>query len=214
VPGLAFVASSRGVRESVVLASALWRRVAHPLAAEFHSGTAYQLGPDHVVKYSIEPADPSHFAEFRVEHEPDYLSRTFQESLVRGPIEVHLYLYVFGKNARPRGGISLKRAVEDATLDWRKLGAEKLRVATIRIGGPDCTNELGPDPASWAFNPWNALSAHRPLGSLNRARLAVYRKSAELRGALPAELREREVRRESGWSWYPPSFRDAVRAAE
>jgi hypothetical protein len=32
-----------------------------------------------------------------------------------------------------------------------------------------------------AFNPWNGLKAHQPLGSLNRARWAVYNGSESVR---------------------------------
>jgi hypothetical protein len=213
VPALAFAASSRGLREGAVLASAVWRRVVHPLAAEFHSGTAYLLGPDHVTKYSIEPADPERFARFRIQAEPDYLRRALEESLERGPIDLYFYVHVLGRHASTKNGVALTRAVEDATLDWRRLGAEKVRVAAIRIDRAS-GSELGAEPESWAFNPWNALAAHRPLGSLNRARLAAYRASAALRGALPAEAGEREARRESGWSWNVSPVRDSVRAAE
>jgi hypothetical protein len=33
-----------------------------------------------------------------------------------------------------------------------------------------------------AFSPWHGLAEHRPLGSINRLRRAVYEKSVELRG--------------------------------
>lgn len=220
LPGLAFVASRRGLRESAVLARALLRRVVHPLSAEFHSGTAYSLGPDHVVKYSLEPADPSRFVGLRVQRDPDYLRRVFDESLRKRPIDMHLYVHVFGREHQPNGGVSLSRAVEDATLDWRELGAKKVRVATVRVGastagtGETGAVELGANAEAWSFNPWNSLSLHRPLGSLNRARLMAYRASAVFRGALPASPSAPAVRRESGWSWVPPSLRDSVHAAE
>ena len=35
-----------------------------------------------------------------------------------------------------------------------------------------------------AFNPWNCLPEHQPLGSLNRMRLAVYTASARARHRL------------------------------
>ncbi len=34
-----------------------------------------------------------------------------------------------------------------------------------------------------AFNVWNGLAAHRPLGGINRARKAAYRMSADYRAA-------------------------------
>ena len=34
-----------------------------------------------------------------------------------------------------------------------------------------------------AFNPWNCLQAHQPLGGMNRARKAIYTELAKLRHA-------------------------------
>ena len=33
-----------------------------------------------------------------------------------------------------------------------------------------------------AFNPWHGLAAHRPIGSIMRARMMAYPRSAQFRG--------------------------------
>jgi hypothetical protein len=71
--------------------------------------------------------------------------------------------------------------VEDATVEWQEVESPYVPVARIRIpqqgvAAPDtgaCENA--------AFDPWHSLPEHRPLGSLNRARRAIYPALSELR---------------------------------
>jgi hypothetical protein len=44
------------------------------------------------------------------------------------------------------------------------------------------------------FTPWNTLEAHRPLGSLTRGRLSVYRASSDYRRAMNAQLASHQRR--------------------
>lgn len=66
------------------------------------------------------------------------------------------------------------------------LSAEFREVArlTIEAGAPRIEDE---DCEKLAFNPWSGLKAHQPLGSLNRARWAVYRESKSFRTGACAE---------------------------
>jgi hypothetical protein len=75
--------------------------------------------------------------------------------------------------------------IEDATVEWTEELAPPTAIARLVIPG----QELDPaDEAAvndYAFNPWNGASdEYRPLGSMNRARRAVYQASAKLRGGL------------------------------
>jgi hypothetical protein len=66
--------------------------------------------------------------------------------------------------------------IEDATVLWRERDAQPVRIARLLIA-PQDFDTPGADARCEAltFNPWHALREHRPLGSLNRARLPVYR---------------------------------------
>ncbi|WP_144767464.1 catalase family protein [Methylobacterium dankookense] len=73
--------------------------------------------------------------------------------------------------------------VEDASVPWPETESPYVAVARITV----------PPQASWsddkvrrlddglAFSPWHGLAAHRPLGSIMRARRAVYPESAGFR---------------------------------
>ncbi len=75
--------------------------------------------------------------------------------------------------------------IEDATAVWPVAESPFVPVARVRI----------PKQTAWsrqlsveiddktAFNPWQGLQAHRPLGSVNRARKASYEMSVEFRHA-------------------------------
>ena len=80
--------------------------------------------------------------------------------------------------------INKKYPIENAKVFWPETKHSPfVKVARIHIN-------KGTQPISkeicdkLRFNPWHGLKAHQPLSSLNRARLAVYRKSAEVRKQL------------------------------
>jgi hypothetical protein len=72
--------------------------------------------------------------------------------------------------------------IEDATVEWKERDSTYHPVARVRIPRQDIEDpgrtrlceEVG-------FNPWYSLTEHRPLGSLNRARRAIYRAMADVR---------------------------------
>jgi hypothetical protein len=75
--------------------------------------------------------------------------------------------------------------IEDSSVEWSQEASPYVVVASLTV-----------DPqASWsdanikaiedgmAFSPWHGIADHRPLGSVMRARNAIYARSAELRGS-------------------------------
>jgi hypothetical protein len=111
--------------------------------------------------------------------------------------------YVMKIQARPRARSAEERdqlektfPLEDAKVFWPvptgapdRASAEFREVARVRIkqgsnAMPDGACEVS------AFNPWNGLKAHQPLGSLNRARLAVYKKSELVRKEIYSAMQQ------------------------
>jgi hypothetical protein len=177
------------LRVAGILLRTFSSRLSHPLRAAYHSASPYALGAEHVTKYSLEPTNPKRLHDLMTNADGNYLSTALAHSLRRQPIELKLYLHVLSGSVVPRGFRSLADIVEDATLDWRRLGAEKVHAATIRIGAQDpASTERMTQAEHIRFNPWNALAEHRPLGSLNRARLSAYRASQRYRSVeLPSQ---------------------------
>jgi hypothetical protein len=75
--------------------------------------------------------------------------------------------------------------VENALLQWTRPQDRTVSIGEIRIPRQ---NFLTPDRVfdgeRMMFSPWNCLQQHRPLGSINRMRLAVYLASLQVRRKL------------------------------
>jgi hypothetical protein len=73
--------------------------------------------------------------------------------------------------------------IEDPSVEWPESSSPYVTVARLRAGPQAAWS----DALSHAidegmqFNPWHALAAHRPLGSVNRVRKAVYAMSRRFR---------------------------------
>ncbi len=74
--------------------------------------------------------------------------------------------------------------IEDASVVWPEDASPYIAVARLQVDPQPSW-----DPAAVAaideglvFSPWHGLAAHRPLGSVMRARNATYTSSAEFRG--------------------------------
>lgn len=158
---------------------------------------AFQLGFGQAVKWSVRPTPatvrrlseslPSWVRGFAAEP-GDYLKTTLQRSLNQlngAKLELAFALHVPG--AKPL-------TVEDARVDWSEEGAERIVVAMLSIAGQDATSPAQMAEAErMVMSPWHALEAHRPLGSLNRARLSAYRASSEARAQANGVSLERDV---------------------
>ena len=73
--------------------------------------------------------------------------------------------------------------VEDASVAWDEKASPYRTVGRITV---EPQLSLGTDVAEVVdeqtfFSPWHGLAAHRPLGSVNRARRQAYEMSAEFR---------------------------------
>lgn len=159
-----------------------------PLAKEYHSTTPYMLGPKHVAKYSLEPAEKPRLVTRMRGWRSGSVASLLKERLRAGPVRMHLYVHVLSRGEQFDLNF-LQEIVEDATRDWRRLGALKVRVAELEIGTDDpTTDERMSEAEQMRFNPWNALSEHRPIGNLNRARWAAYPASQKHRALSIAAL--------------------------
>lgn len=73
--------------------------------------------------------------------------------------------------------------IEDATVAWSETASPHRRVGTITFPPQrpysDVRRDFGDNVLS--FNSWRALAAHRPLGSINRLKLRVYKASSQFR---------------------------------
>jgi hypothetical protein len=149
------------------------KRPDNVLGQRFFSMTPFRLGP-HVVKIAARPLGPAQSPPAGTA-DADALRASLSAQLQAGPARFAIEIQ------RQRPGMS----VEDATQLWCEDDApfEKVAELVIPAQKPDTAERLlFGDRLS--FSPWHGLSAHRPLGSLNRLRRAVYAAIAAERRAL------------------------------
>jgi hypothetical protein len=163
----------RRPRESWSLARRWLRARKHrPLEREYHSATAYALGPQLAVKYCLAPVSPLKAAEPIEDIRPE--DETLQQRLDPShgeALALSFYAVVPSRDTLP---------VEDPRFDWEAAGAQRVLVASIEIERQDLQSaERGRVAETLVFTPWHTLEAHRPLGGINRARLELDRASAE-----------------------------------
>jgi hypothetical protein len=179
------VFSARRPREVAIFLRTLLRRIHHPLRIEYHSALASLHGDGLAVKYSVRPIDEHGNPlkdDLRAKRsDANYLREALKRSLDpargTGPLYLEFSAHV------PRGGQSL--SVEDPRRHWSERMAPRVRLARIVIEPQDfTTTERMQLAEALVFTPWHALGAHKPLGSLNRARLMAYAASADARSEL------------------------------
>lgn len=140
----------------------------------FYSALPIQCGP-HAVRFSLTPTDE---AGGEVGNGIDFHAEALADRLRRGPIGYDLALQFFVDEATT--------PIEDASVDWP---SPYVKVGTLTILQQDPASPRGKLLAErgerLSFDPWHALTAHKPLGGMMRARKATYFASTKAREAAP-----------------------------
>jgi catalase len=144
------------------------------LETEYHSLSAYRLGPSQFVKYAARPCVP-HSSPARP-REPNMLRQALVAELGQGEacFDLSVQLQVPGKNM----------PVEDATVLWSEADSPSLKVARLTLPRQEFdTPEQDALCENLSFTPWHALPDHEPVGVMNRVRRALYQEISRYRHA-------------------------------
>lgn len=166
-----FLLGWRGSRNAYKMLS---QTIANPLETRYWSVVPYQLGVGQArraVKYSVR-ACAEGAGEIPDNPSSNYLREAMAGTLAAGPACMEFMI-------QPR---TADMSVEDSTTRWSEEEAPFQPVAKLTIhkqvfDTPSqnrlCENE--------SFNPWQALPAHKPLGTVSRIRRVVYEAIRNLR---------------------------------
>jgi len=141
----------------------------------YFSATPYRFGAGKAVKYVVRPTSA------RKSEKPRHLT----ESYLLDNMRTHLsqgdatFDFCVQFQTDPE-----KMPIEDAMVEWKEKDSPYRTVATIRI--PSQAFESADQmhfAETIAFNPWNALQEHQPIGGMNRARKMIYTELSKLRHA-------------------------------
>jgi hypothetical protein len=142
-----------------------------PLEIRYWSTTPYQFGPERVVKYSLIPTSgtPTSLPPAPGEH---YLTEAMERRLA-----VDEVTFDFAVQFRQEG-----MPINDSAPRWDEGQSPFRKVATLTIPRQVFrTEERDQLAESLSFSPGHARVEHRPLGSINRARMRVYRANSDFR---------------------------------
>jgi hypothetical protein len=150
----------------------------HPLGETFYTQVPFRHG-DHVAKLSLAPVSPALAA---LEGERLDL-RGKPNGLREAAIE-----FFRGNGAEWELRVQLRTdpdtmPIEDASAEWPEDESPYRPVARITVPPQPAWSEERARQVDdgLAFSPWHGLAAHRPLGSVNRARLESYAEGARFR---------------------------------
>ncbi len=166
----------------------------HPLGETYYSQTPFRHG-DYIAKVALFPVSPGITRltgdTVNVSARPDALREVVGEEMIEhgGTWEFRVQLNT-DLDAMP---------IEDASAVWDEEQSPFVTVATLEIP-PQLSWEHGvtdrtDDALSYSI--WHGITAHQPLGGVNRARKETYKQSADFRGQFngcpmhePAKLSE------------------------
>ncbi|TXC71471.1 catalase family protein [Sphingomonas ginsenosidivorax] len=151
----------------------------HPLGETYYSQTPFRFG-DYIAKFALFPVSPGLTRLtgdlVNVTARPDALREVVRDELIEhgGTWELRVQLNT-DLDAMP---------VEDASVVWDEKQSPFVTVATLEV----------PAQLSWApgttdktddalvYSVWDGVTAHQPLGGINRARKSPYELSSTFRG--------------------------------
>lgn len=142
----------------------------HPASYTYFSMTPIRFGA-YVAKYRVRPAGDLATsvieAVSQLGQHADAMRLMLEETLA-----AHQIMFEFQVQLRTSNETM---PVEDASIEWPESQSPYQTVALLVIPRQDVRFSQEPtNPRPYAFNVWNAIEEHRPLGGINRLRRAVY----------------------------------------
>ena len=167
--------------QSLSLPDAFQAPPASPVDNQYFSAAPLLFGEGRAMKVSAKPVAPVTDRAPDLT-DPDYLRQALHERLsATGARDVVFELLLQVRSAEELAG-QIDQQIEDASCEWEETTHPFVAVGTITIPPQDFeTEERRKFCEGLIFTPWHGIAEHRPLGSLNRLRRAVYEASAIFR---------------------------------
>jgi hypothetical protein len=152
--------------------------IANPLEVAYFSASPFLFGPDKAAKFAARPRNAPANPALPQSLATDYLREAMKKSL--SITEGNPAVFDFQVQLRPEGLAPMDPdyPIESANDEWKPKGdglAAYQNVATITIRQQDFDMPLQSSECEHlVFTPWHGLTAHQPLGGINRLRRQVY----------------------------------------
>ncbi|WP_333927226.1 catalase family protein [Sphingomonas sp. LR55] len=151
----------------------------HPLGETYYSQTAFRYG-DAIVKFALFPVSPELTkltgSLVDITARPDALREVVRDALAEhgGTWELRVQINT-DLDAMP---------IEDASVVWDEAVSPYVTIAKLEIPAQVSWDQGSSERTDDAlvYSVWNGITAHQPLGGINRVRKETYEMSAEFRG--------------------------------
>jgi hypothetical protein len=157
------------------------RAQSSPLEATYWSTVPYLMGEGQAMMFSLYPRS-SERTPIPKRPEPNYLRHAMARTLAARSVEFDFKVQLqTDAHAMP---------LENASVIWPERLSPPVTVArlTLPVQHFDSPEQLA-FARSLSFQPWHCIAEHRPLGSQNRARRAIYYELSKLRQQLNGDPR-------------------------
>lgn len=143
-----------------------------PLDIPYWSTVPYSLG-DKWMKYKMAPTSTIK-SSLPAQLTDNYLTENMRLHLNKQAASFDFYIQLFkDEKITP---------IEDAGVEWKPEDSPFIKVAEIKIPIQQFDTEERKELAEqFSFSPANALLAHKPVGGINRARIAIYKALSKFR---------------------------------
>ncbi len=149
----------------------------HPMSEPYFSQTPYRYG-DYVAKLGVIPNNSALRSLSDQAYDPETYNALREATVEFFRTNSAEFDFVVQLNADPE-----KMPIEDATVPWSEERSPFRAVARLILPAQEAYDAARKNlvEGDYSFSPAHSLVAHRPLGGINRARLAVYAVLADLR---------------------------------
>ncbi len=152
--------------------------VTHPLGETYYSQAAILYG-DYIAKVSVAPVSPVlvslHKAKINLKDRPDGLRDEVRDAVIAHGGEWELRIQLCTNLD--------KMPIEDIAVVWSEEESPYIPVARIAVTPQDAWEPTSVRELDdgMSYSPWHGIAAHRPLGSVQRARKMAYEHGAQFR---------------------------------
>ena len=164
--------------ESVTLKSLGGHPETNPLGETYYSQSPFLYGP-YMAKFAVFPVTDSLLAlkdeKVDLKDRPDGLRDAMLDYFARNGGDWELRVQ-FCRDIE-------KQPIDDTSVEWKEEDTPYIPVARIHVDAQTAWSEARTRAVDdgMAFSVWHGLAAHRPIGSVNRIRKAVYESSKRFR---------------------------------
>jgi hypothetical protein len=147
-------------------------KATNPLGIQYWSISAFQHGRGKdapLVKYSLLPCGGGWVEPFDL-NDPNFLRTNMQKHITQKPACFSFLV---------QDQTNLSNQIEDLTTAWRDDYSPFRELARIHFPQQELMDEMVCEQT--LITPWNTLPEHKPVGGINRLRLAAYMMSMEFR---------------------------------